>query len=190
MPAIESDAEKMVIGLGYWFIEDKVKAVNQMATAIEKAIPDEIKDKDEIKEWQTLLERIVGASKNDWKSFSEFCRGLVEKENYLKKAVEEMEKLVPMEAFMAKVTGASTEAADLINKNKSLLDNAFDRFELIKRNLVNKEKLLNGTIDAKTFENLQKKIEQMKKEADDEKQRLLDELEAARQREKETCTLL
>jgi len=199
--AIESDAEKLVIKLGYWFIDDKVKAINLLATEIEHAMPAEMKDQGAIHEWESRVQEIQDASKtiNDadsggWKAFSEFCKDLAKEVSMSKEVTQDMEKLVPVEDFINKVSKASSDAAaDLKEKSKALIDNALSRFQIIKGNLNNKKALMEGKVNQEGFQKklleLQDSVSKMKKERE-QLQRDLDEARNRGDPDDSWCTLL
>ena len=104
-PAVEADTEKLVIGLGYWFIEEKCKAINQLATDLQRHFsPDSVEDLEVIIHWQRQVERIQEASRMDWKSFTHFLKDLSKEIRICERAAEQMEKLIPMGDFI--LTGA------------------------------------------------------------------------------------
>ena len=177
MPAIESDAEKMVIGLSNWITVEKCKAVNILADGICEIVT-RVEEEGEARRWLTRVDNALDASNRGWKDFSKYCKDLC-RQGVIDKAWKEMEKLVPMEAFIAKMIGANSDAAVTIEKNKTMLDDTLYRFTAIKGALRDKIRSIRSEEERRVFVARMKKLEEerrrlarMKEEIEEERRRL------------------
>jgi len=188
-PAVEAETEKLVIGLGYWFIEEKCRAIDKFATELEKSIPTILEDEEAIKIWKSRVTKIHEESGKDWKSFASCCKEVSKEVKLCAKVVADIEKLIPMKDFIEKVLSASQDAKDMNEKDKTLVGNCCYRFVLILNSLDSKDQLRQNKISKQQYDKQLLDAEKEKIEVQKALEKALDDLQKERDKF-HFCTLL